>query len=184
IAVGSVFESIEEAQRCIYAREANCRHRWRRGQSKHVGDSAVQLKKLTLRCNHYHQHEPTHSMAIDSSDHRRGKTIKTGCNAHVNLNLIHGSTLWQVTLTNWDHNHPREIPPGGTIVRPPTTAQHQVVSEFAMSNGFQRQHISTILANHFTDHPLEPKQVSNMINNARRQARDDVQALGGDIAAI
>lgn len=184
IAVGSVFESIEEAQRCIYAREANRGHRWRRGQSKHVGDSAVQLKKLTLRCNHYHQHEPTHSMAIDPSDHRRGKTIKTGCNAHVNLNLIRGSTLWQVTLTNWDHNHPREIPPGGTIVRPPTTAQRQVVSEFATSNGFQRQHISTILANRFTDHPLEPKQVSNMINNARRQAREDVQALGGDIAAI
>ncbi|KAG2093763.1 uncharacterized protein F5147DRAFT_585265, partial [Suillus discolor] len=145
IAVGSVFESIEEAQRCIYACEANRGHCWRRGQSKRV-------------------------MAIDHSDHRRGKTIKTGCNAHVNLNLICGSTLWQVTLTNWDHNHPREIPPGGTIVRPPTTAQHQVVSEFATSNGFQRQHISTILANCFTDHPLEPKQVSNMINNARRQA--------------
>ncbi|KAG0706373.1 hypothetical protein DFH29DRAFT_760743, partial [Suillus ampliporus] len=56
-------------------------------------------------CNHYYQHEPTHSRAIDPSDHQRGKTIKMDCNAHVNLNLIHGLTLWQVTLVDRDHNH-------------------------------------------------------------------------------
>ncbi|KAG2355052.1 hypothetical protein BDR07DRAFT_1493700 [Suillus spraguei] len=105
-------------------------------------------------------------MAIDPSDHHRGKTIKTGYNAHVNLNLIHGSTLWQGTFTDWNHNHPQEIPPGGTIVQRPTTAQRQVISKLA------------------TNHPLEPKQVSNIINDARHQAREDVQALGGDIAAI
>jgi hypothetical protein len=185
VAVGSVFESIEEAQRCIYAREANRGHRWRRGQSKKVDSaSAMQLKKLTLRCNHYYQHKPTHLMAIDPSDHRKGKTIKTGCGAHVNLNLTHGSTLWQVTLVDWEHNHPREIPPGGSIMRPPTVAQRQVVSEFATTNSFERKHISSILTSRFPDHPLEPRQVSNMINDARQQAREEVLALGGDIAAI
>ena len=102
VQLNSMFATWEEAQDAVYEQEERRVHKWRMGQSKHASNGTH--KKITLRCNHYHHHTPTHSMAIDPSDHHRGKTIKTGCNAHVNVNWQPGGH-WHVTMVNWKHNH-------------------------------------------------------------------------------
>ncbi|KIJ10861.1 hypothetical protein PAXINDRAFT_85394, partial [Paxillus involutus ATCC 200175] len=183
VKVGSTFGSLEEAQLAIYAREERHGHCWRRGQSKKVKNTS-ELKRLILRCNHYANYIPSHSPSIDPSDHRTGKTIKTNCTVHANLNRITGASMWQVTLLDWDHNHPPEIPPGGIVARPPSKEQRNIVTEYSGSTAFRREHVNAILKNNFPTHPLEPRQVSNMINNARRQARVEVKSLGGDVMAI
>lgn len=121
-------------------------------------------------------------MHIDPSEHRESKTIKTDCTAHVNLN--HNFGLWIVTIADWVHNHEREIPPGGFAPRRPKEAQQETVAKYSSREKFSRDHIATILADRFPDHPLEPRQISNMINTARATARKDIEALGGDVASI
>lgn len=180
ILLGSTFHSWEEGKVAIFAREERLGHKWRIGQSKKLEGSR---KKVTLRCNHYYHHRPTHSNAIDPSDHRRGKTIKTNCTAHVNLNRI-ANSIWHVTFIDWTHNHDREIPPGGFVPRPPTREQRKTVDEFSQGGNFTRDHIARILSNQFPDHPLERRQITNLINAARGSARQEVNALGGDAASI
>ncbi|KAF5378116.1 hypothetical protein D9615_007548 [Tricholomella constricta] len=180
ICEGSVFSSLEEAMEAIYASEERLGHIWRKGQSKCKHGTTV-LKKMTLRCNHCHQYRPVHSLSIDPSDHRAGKTIKTECPAHVNLSCR--DTMWHVTKAVWEHNHKREIPPGGRIRRPPTQAQRDIVEQFSGPK-FSRGHVTSILKERFPDHLLEPRQVTNMINSARKEARDHVSSLGGDAMAI
>ena len=121
VRVGSIYPSLEEAQEAIYTQENCLGHVWRRSQGTKSSNGSQ--KKLTFRCNHYHHPTPTHSGSIDPSDHHKGKSIKTNCMAHVNVNRIQNSTLWHITLANWDHNHEREIPLGGTIRHPPTLEQ-------------------------------------------------------------
>ena len=101
---GSVFTSWEDARDAVYAREGRLGHRWRIAQGKI--DKHGNRKKVTFRCNHYYHATPVHSTAIDPADHRHGKTIKTQCSAHVNVNRIASSSLYHITLTHWDHNHP------------------------------------------------------------------------------
>lgn len=184
---GSVFDSWEEAREAIYAREARLGHRWRIAQGK--VDQHGNRKKVTLRCNHYYHATPVHSTAIDPGDHRRGKTIKTECFAHVNVNRIAGSSLYHVTLTHWDHNHPREIPEGAPIRRKPTVAEKAEISKLATSSTqtFTRGQIAMVLDSRLPNHSsdiLEPRQITNIINDARSKARAEVSNLGGDFAAI
>ncbi|KAG0693357.1 hypothetical protein DFH29DRAFT_816387, partial [Suillus ampliporus] len=185
IVMGTVFSSINEAQHCIYAREANRGHRWHRRQSKRFGDDpTAQFRKVTLRCNHYHEHTPLHLPDIDPSNHRRGKTIKTNCFARVNLNHILDTNQWKVTLTHWDHNHAREFPPGSVVTRPPTKEQREAVASLATNSAFRREHIGMILARDFPENPLHLHQILNMVNGVHHRAEEDIQLLGGDIAAI
>ena len=180
--VGSIYPSLEAAQEAIYAQENRLGHVWRRAQgTKHSNGSQ---KKMTFRCNHYHHPTPTHLHSIDPSDHRKGKSIKTNCMAHVNVNQIRHSSLWHVTFTNWNHNHEREIPIGGSIRRPATQEQRKLVTELATSAGnFSRKQISNILSNRFSQ-TLEPRQIGNIATKARQEARAAVASLGGDIPAI
>lgn len=178
--VGSVYGSLQDAEDEVFERERRLGHTWKKAQMKRDPDSGS-IKKQTLRCNHYDIHKPTHSISIDPSDHRKGKTIKTGCLAHVNVNLSNG--LWRITLVQWDHNHAPQIPPGGTAPRPPTKAQRDVVAQFSAQN-FSRQHLGPILNERFPNHRLEPRQITNMLNSARKDARNEVTSLGGDVSAI
>ena len=180
VCVGSVYDSMEAARDAVYAREIKLGHVWRMGQSKRSADGTI--KKVTLRCNHYQHHIPTHLESIDPSDHRKGKTIKTECLAHVNVNRIQGG-LWHITTVAWEHNHQREVPIGGIVSRPPTQAQRELVAKFS-DPSFSRGTLKTILAEHFPTHILEPRQITNLLNDARREARVAVTALGGDASAI
>ena len=183
---GSVFGSWEDAREAIYAREARLGHCWRIAQGKI--DKHGNRKKVTFRCNHYYHAVPVHSATIDPADHRHGKTIKTECFAHVNVNRITNSSLYHITLTNWDHNHTREIPEGGPIRRNPTTAEKLAISQLATSSSqnFTRGQIMAVLKSHTagSSSDLEPRQITNIANKARSKARAEVDHLGGDFAAI
>lgn len=183
---GSVFTSWEDAREAVYAREAHLGHRWRIAQGK--VDKHGNRKKVTFRCNHYYHAVPTHSNIVDPADHRHGKTIKTECSAHVNINRIASSSFYHVTLAHWDHNHPREIPEGAPVRRKPTAIEKVEISQLAISSTqtFTRGQIATVLGSR-GDHSsdiLEPRQISNIINDARSKARAEVSSLGGDFAAI
>jgi len=182
VQVGSMYQSLVTAQEAIYAQENHLGHVWRRGQGTKSNNGSQ--KKMTFHCNHYHHPTPTHSAWIDPSDHRKGKSIKTNCMAHVNVNQIQHSTLWHVTLANWDHNHEWEIPVGSTIHCPATLEQRKVVVELATSSGnFSWKQISGVLVSQFSE-TLEPRKIGNIITKAQQEAREAIALLGGDIAAI
>ncbi|KAE9409058.1 hypothetical protein BT96DRAFT_985386 [Gymnopus androsaceus JB14] len=44
--------------------------------------------------------------------------------------------------------------------------------------------LGKVLCHQLSDHPLEPRQLSNIINKARSDACEEVTALSGDIPAI
>ncbi|KIJ19111.1 hypothetical protein PAXINDRAFT_70136 [Paxillus involutus ATCC 200175] len=159
---GTVFVSLDDTKRQIYAREEAHGHCWWVSQSKRYNDSE-ELKKVILRCNRYHTYHATHLPYLDPADLQKGRTIKTNCGAHVNLNRLRGSSLWHVTLVNWSHNHDREIPEGGHAPKRPTMEQKKVVASYAKSSNFSRSHITSILDTQFPDRSLEPRQQQMVI---------------------
>ncbi|KIK53783.1 hypothetical protein GYMLUDRAFT_63562 [Collybiopsis luxurians FD-317 M1] len=110
LAVSRVFPSWEAAKSALFMAEEKLGHIWKLDQSKK--DELGSLKKIIFHCHHAWKHVPVHSKLVDPSDHHCGKSIKTSCSAHVNVNRIH-TNLWHLTTVNWIHNHDREIPPGG-----------------------------------------------------------------------
>ncbi|KAJ7016380.1 hypothetical protein C8F04DRAFT_1345415 [Mycena alexandri] len=147
IRVGAVFDSFSDAESAIFANQEQHGHKGR------------------FAANHYREPNPIHRIDIDPSDHRQGKSNRTSCMAHININRT--GAKCHLTLVDIRHNHEPDIPPGGTAARPPTTEHLRVVSEF--SDTFSRQHL---------------KQISNMLNKSRREAREQVEVLGGDMRSI
>ncbi|KAJ7159152.1 hypothetical protein C8R43DRAFT_863487, partial [Mycena crocata] len=180
VRLGSFFATLERGQWAVYEHEAQLGHIWRRGQTKRASDGSV--RRITLCCNHYGEPKATHSDNIDPSDHREGRTIRTNCTAHVNLASVPGG--WHATVVDWMHNHPPQVPVGGHIPCRPSEGQRELVSEYAASGNFTCSHLSHILRACFPDHILEPRQVSNLINGARKIANHQVEELGGDIPAV
>ena len=180
---GSFYKTLEEAQNAIYKQEERLGHTWVKNQSK-TKDGRV--KKMTFRCNRHALPKPKHDIGIDPADHRHGKSGKIDCQAHVNV--CRNGAGWLVTTTVWEHNHERTIPEGGSTRRPPTQEQRSVVADLAtLSQGnFTRTQIGAIVKNQapFKLKSLEPRQISNIMCQARRDAREHIQALGGDINAI
>ncbi|KAJ7026265.1 hypothetical protein C8F04DRAFT_1297965 [Mycena alexandri] len=177
IRVGAVFDSFSDAESAIFANQEQHGHKWIRGQRKMV-DGA--MTKRTLRCNHYREPNPIHRIDIDPSDHRQGKSNRTSCMAHININRT--GAKCHLTLVDIRHNHEPDIPPGGTAARPPTTEHLRVVSEF--SDTFSRQHLKQVLKSQFPASNIEDRQISNMLNKSRREAREQVEVLGGDMRSI
>ena len=163
----SVYQSTDEAEAAIYACEEALGYQWKRAQVEK--DSYGQLKKRTFRCNCYYHHTPRHAVGIDPSEHRQGKTIKTGCKADVNVNCK--GTQWVITLAMWDHNHPRQIPEGAPIRCQPTKEQKEIISKLATnsSSHFTCGQLATVMTAQ-TGTALEPCQIGNIMGAARREA--------------
>ncbi|KAJ7790178.1 hypothetical protein B0H14DRAFT_3501929 [Mycena olivaceomarginata] len=180
VRLGSFYSTFEQGLAAVNARENLRGFVYRIGQTKRGSDGSV--RRITTRCNHYGPPAATHGDKIDPSDHRDGRTIRTNCSAHVNLACIPGG--WHVTVIDWTHNHPPYIPVGGHIPQRPTQLQRNLVAEYASNGKFSRSHMSHILQARFPDHLLEPSQISNLINGARKTANEEILALGGDIPAV
>ncbi|KAJ7163677.1 hypothetical protein C8R46DRAFT_1279373, partial [Mycena filopes] len=176
IQVGNTYDSFDDAKAAVYQAQEVLGHKWIVGQS-YTENGAV--KKVTLRCNCYRTAKETHNLNLDPSDHRRGKSGRTGCKAHVNICRIPGKVY--ISLIDAAHNHDRIIPEGGRAQRPATAAQREVAAKFS---DFSCGQLAQVLASEFPDHPLEPRQISNIRNDARREANAAVDALGGDVASI
>ncbi|KAF5329147.1 hypothetical protein D9611_013180 [Ephemerocybe angulata] len=185
IQIGTVFQSLEEARASIEGVQEKLGFRWRTAQSKTSAGGAK--RKVTYRCRQYYHHTPTHSPYIDPAEHRESKTVKCGCNARVNVNRISGTSLWNVTLVDFEHNHERELAEGGVGPPRPTEDQKQMISQLvtASHTNFNRKQLGTILNTTLpTRAPLEARQISNIMNAAQREARREVEALGGDISSV
>ena len=77
------FSSLDEAIQAVYEEEETLGHKWVKGQTKR--GSGGEFRRITLRCNHYRLPTERHSIAIDPSNHRQGRSNKTDCKAHVNI---------------------------------------------------------------------------------------------------
>ncbi|KAJ7142831.1 hypothetical protein C8R44DRAFT_924518, partial [Mycena epipterygia] len=182
IVEGACYETVDTTIDAIFYHQEQRGYKW--ALSQLVNDKNGILKKRTVRCNHYRAAGPSkHLLHLDPSDHRNGKSVRTECYAHININRSAEPGLWRLTTVDLKHNHDRLIAEGGLASRPSTQAHRDVVEKFAHQSS--RGHIAKILKSHFPDgRDLEDRQVSNILNDARRDARDKVTALGGDAAAI
>ncbi|PPQ81028.1 hypothetical protein CVT26_002883 [Gymnopilus dilepis] len=182
IRVGRTFASMEDGFRAVCEQQAELGHTWIISQT--YRDSNGHVKKLTTRCNHYRKPQETHKVDIDPSEHRRSKSKRTDCKAHVNVTRVSSSTSWYISTAVLDHNHEREVHEEGTASHRPTTEERDIVSKLATSGRakFSRSQISVVLANE--GHALEPRQITNISNKARRQAKDEVSSHGGNFEAI
>jgi hypothetical protein len=86
-----------------------------------------------------------------------------------------------VTLS---HNHPAPHDDHLPEVQPPTERQKELVNDLASIKSLGRAEIHALLAAQFPSHPLSLRQVSNLLDQARRNVRQSVQTLGGDFVAI
>ncbi|KAF7362848.1 hypothetical protein MVEN_00634600 [Mycena venus] len=180
IQLHNVYDTFETAEQAIYQAQEALGHKWIRGQVRRDDNTGV-VRRRTLRCNRYQEPKETHCIDIDPSDHRRGKSGRTNCLAHVNLCPLPGGQ-WQISLIDAAHNHEPHVPSGGSVQRPPT-AEHRSVAE-RFSDSFSRKQLGEVLASQFPDRALEPRQISNMRNQAQSEARQEVNRLGGDVQAI
>ena len=179
------FASLDDAIEAVYAEEESLGHKWVKGQTKR--GSGGEVRRITLRCNHYRLPTEQHSTTIDPSNHRQGKSNKTNCKAHVNVIRDLESSQWVLNVPNWAHNHPPEIPSGGHASRPPTKAIRAAITAIASTTNIGRANVSKIIQQHpeyDQKHPLEPRQIGNVLSAARRTAREEVQSLSGDVNTI
>jgi hypothetical protein len=143
--------------------------------------------KVTLRCRQYYHTNESHNPSIDPAEQRTSKSVRNDCYARVNLNRIGGTDLWKVTLVDFQHNHERELVEGGSAPPRVTDEHRDFISKFvtAPTTSFSRSQLSAALKASFpTQAPLEPRQISNVINSVKREADAAVQALGGDVMAV
>ncbi|KIO20037.1 hypothetical protein M407DRAFT_30297 [Tulasnella calospora MUT 4182] len=153
-----------------------------RGQSIKEEDGTI--RKRTMRCKCYRQPVEYHDLSLHPSDHREGKSFRTGCFAHVNIRRVNGSPSFYLSLVDTSHNHLRTLPLGGHAQSRPTEQQRQFIAKYAEHGGFSRQQMLHMLETEGIGHQLEPRQMTNVINQSRRDAQAEIQALGGDIAAV
>ena len=179
------FASLNDAVEAVYTEEESFGHKWVKGQTKR--GSGGDIRRITLRCNHYRLPTECYSTSIDPSNHRQGKSSKTDCKAHVNIIRDLESGQWMFNVPNWAHNHPPDIPSGGHASRPPTKAIRAAITAITSTTNIGRSDVSKLIQQHPEydhKHPLEPRQISNVLNAARRTAREEVRSLGGDVNAI
>jgi hypothetical protein len=178
------FPSLDAAILAVCDEEESLGHKWVKGQTKKTGG---EVRRITMRCNHYRFPTERHSVAIDPANHRQGRSNKTDCKAHVNIIRDPESALWMLNVPDWVHNHAPDIPLGGKASRPPTKKLQDAISTIATTTNLDRADISKLIKEHpeyDSKHPLEPRQITNIVNAARRNARNEVIGLGGDVNAV
>lgn len=181
--VGSQFSSLEMALKIVYEYCESRGYKFVKGQSKKAKDGGP-LKKRTLRCSAYREPAYSHSLKVDPADHRNGRSAKTNCQAHVNLNRTLGTDVWTLTTADWAHNCTPTIPIGGKAQRPPTEEDKKIVADVLKGGQYNRRQVKHLLsvtsANSNTLRPgsqisqLEDRQISNLMNGFRSVARDEV----------
>ncbi|KIO25451.1 hypothetical protein M407DRAFT_25261 [Tulasnella calospora MUT 4182] len=139
IAEGDTFSTVEEAIQAITDEAETTGFVMRRGEQKLCNDG-ITIKKVTLRCQSYGLPSKHHDLRVHPADLWKGKTNRTGCKAHVNINRVQGSSDYHVTTIDNNHNHPRVLAVGGKAQRPPSAAHKSIVAKYA-DEGFNRQQI-------------------------------------------
>jgi hypothetical protein len=76
------FPSLDAAIIVVCDDKESLGHKWVKGQTKKTGG---EVRRITMRCNHYRLPTEQHSVAIDPPNHHRGRSNKTDCKARVNI---------------------------------------------------------------------------------------------------
>ena len=120
---------------------------------------------------------------MDSANFRNSKSKRCSCTAHVNIRLGEEG-LYRFAQVDLAHNHPAVQKDHLPEYRPPSQRQKELVWELVPIKSLGRGDIHTLLMAQFPDHPLSLRQVTNLLDDARRTNRNAVQNLGGDFFAI
>lgn len=124
------------------------------------------LKRLRLRCACALQRPSKHGKGVDPANYRKNKSKRCSCKAHVNIRLSEEG-LYRFVGLSLAHNHPaiRDHLPE---YRPPSPRQKELVRELVPIKSLGRGDIHTLLTAQFPDHPLSLRQVTNLLDDARR----------------
>jgi hypothetical protein len=195
---GMIFNTLEEVVHFVYEYEGRRGYVWKKGESErnkhgatpcpafilfHANTSIGKVKRLRLRCSCSSQRQAEHDKKIDPTDFRRGRTKRCSCEARVNIRLSPAG-YYYVTSLNLTHNHPATHDDHLPKFSPPSEAQKGLVRDLASIKSLTRTDIHMMLTTQFSNHLLSLRQVSNLLDDARRTARNSVKDLGGDLVAI
>ncbi|KAK0463364.1 hypothetical protein IW261DRAFT_1347780, partial [Armillaria novae-zelandiae] len=183
---GMMYDTLEEAITVVMYQQGLLGYKWKCSHTHRDGNHMVQCK--TVCCNRYEKHKPVHCLDINPGDHRTGKSVKTGCQMHVNIVCdISGTSQmkvqWQIKTIDLKHNHGPLVTPRSALPLLPKKEDKEEVEKLVKANLTSAQ-ICSVLNNHANVHPLECHQVSNIVADVNHHACQEVETLGGDIAAI
>ncbi|KAJ7619900.1 hypothetical protein DFH06DRAFT_1360469 [Mycena polygramma] len=159
IVEGRTYDTEQSAVDDIFYHEEQRGHKWALAQRD--PDTSGQTKKRTVRCNHYR--------APQIPDTRFFSTLRTiGKGRPSELVAWHALTLIAPRVQGY----------GGLPLWIWSTTMHVRSRRAVWPVVLQASIIRTF------ERPLEDRQISNLLNKARRDNRASVDALGGDTAAI
>lgn len=199
--IGMVFETLEAAIHYIKSYEHSRGYQWRKGETQRKSNGELlylllcctlyviklapvlgQIKRLRLLCSGARKRTPNHDPSIDPADMRKSLSKRCGCSARANIRY-NADGFYRFTSVDITHTHPAFFDDNLPEYLPASADQKTVVHELALLRSLSRRDIHTLLKARFPDHPLTPRQVSNMIDTSKREARNSVSQLGGDMVA-
>ena len=181
--VGDSWRTLPLAIQAVYDAEERKGYKFRRNQSK-PGTLVPGIKRITLRCSSSGVAAHTHSSHVDPTNHRKGKTARTQCSAHINLNRVGASERFMISLIDDSHNHEPPIPVGGRAQRAPLPTEREAIKGLSKIPRMNRTLASDILRQQVPGSHLEPRQIGNVLSQAHQRATDDIRRLGGDFMAV
>ncbi|KAF6755021.1 hypothetical protein DFP72DRAFT_751269, partial [Ephemerocybe angulata] len=185
IELNRFYDSWQDAQAALEAAQLKLGHEWVTGQGNSYADG--NKKKVTFRCKCYRRRTPVHDQTLDPSQHRQGKTAKTDCMAHVNVNYQKTLGCWRITTCDLEHNHPPLLPEGARPRPRPSEKQKGILRTLAtnVQQTFTQAQAAEVLSITAPDEPkLEGRQISYFLTKERKEARDTIKEQGGDCQAI
>jgi hypothetical protein len=91
--------------------------------------------------------------------------------------------MYSFTLLDLTHNHPAPLADNLPAYKPPSQQQKEMVQELSSIKTLARHKIHTLLAAHFPEHPLTLRQVTNLLDEAKRKSHTQTN-ISGDINAV
>jgi hypothetical protein len=144
--------------------------------------SLGKVVRLRIRCSSSGTRRSCHKKDIDPADLRTGKTKRCKCSARVNIRFL-PSGMYSFTSLDLTHNHPAPLADNLPAYKPPSQQQKEMVQELSSIKTLARREIHTLLAARFPEHPLTLRQVTNLLNEAKRKSRTQTN-ISGDINAV
>jgi hypothetical protein len=113
-----------------------------------------------------------------------GKSRSKHCDCPARVNIGRTETgAFCITSIDLIHSHAALFDDQLPEYLPPLTDQKNFVRELAPLQTLGCRDIHTLLKAHFPNHPLTPRQVTNLIDTSKWEAHNHVDNLGGDLVA-
>jgi hypothetical protein len=137
---------------------------------------------MRLLCSRARSRNLKHSKSIDPADFRKTKTKAHMCPSRVNIRLTDAG-VYHLSSVNLCHDHPAFFLDRLPEFNPPSDEQKSLVRELITVRSLGRQEIQMFMKARFPDRPLNLTQISNLVNQAKLEARNRVENVGGDMVA-